>query len=204
MARQQDKRKEHGNDTPLRALVPLATGFEETEAVTIIDLLRRAGMRVVAAGLAAGSVTGSRGIAVVPDATVHAVADQSFDLIALPGGREGADRLAADAQLISLLRAAAESGILIGALCAAPRALARAGLLDGRRVTSFPGALDDIRPQTWTYSEAPVVVDGRLVTSRGPGTAMDFALALIEQSLGRRRRRGVETRLIRPGGFVAF
>lgn len=182
---------------PLRALVPLAAGFEETEGVTIVDLLRRAGMRVVAAGLTAGSVSGSRGIAVVPDATLRGVADQPFDIIALPGGRPGADNLAADERLLDLLRDASKRGVLIGAVCAGPRVLARAGLLEGRRVTSFPGALDDFRPWDWTYSEEPVVVDGRLVTSRGPGTAMDFTLTLIEESAGRRKRRSVEARLIR-------
>lgn len=183
----------------LRALVPLAEGFEETEAVTIVDLLRRAGIQVTVAGLTAGSVTGSRGIAVVPDATLHAVADRDFELIALPGGRPGADHLAADRQLLRLLCKAAEQGALIGAVCAGPRALARAGLLHGRRVTSFPGALDDLGPADWHYSEEPVVIDGRLITSRGPGTAMDFALALIEAAAGGRRRRSVEARLVRPG-----
>lgn len=182
----------------LRALVPLAAGFEETEAVTILDLLRRAGMRVTAAGLTAGSVTGSRGIAVVPDAALHAVTDQTFDLIALPGGRDGADRLAASARLRTLLRRAWENKLLIGAICAAPRALARAGLLSGRRVTSFPGALDGFETADWIYCEEPVVVDGHLVTSRGPGTAIDFTLTLIEMALGRRRRREVEVRLMRP------
>lgn len=181
-----------------RALVPLAEGFEEIEAVTILDLLRRAGMRVTAAGLTAGSVTGSRGIAVVPDAALHAVTDQPFDLIALPGGRAGADRLAANARLRTLLRRAWERKILIGAICAGPRALARAGLLEGCRVTSFPGALDDFAPADWTYCEEPVVVDGRLVTSRGPGTAIEFVLVLIEQTLGTRKRRDVESRLMRP------
>lgn len=185
------------SDEALRALIPLAEGFEETEAITIIDILRRAGLRVMVAGLTAGSVTGSHAIAVVPDTTLHAMAGQHFDLIALPGGRPGADHLAADQRLLTLLREAAAAGTLIGALCAGPRALARAGLLTGRRVTSFPGALDDIRPVDWRYSDDAVVIDGRFITSRGPGTAMEFALTLVEKALGRRRRRAVESRLIR-------
>lgn len=193
----QRKKQAKRNSDSARALVPLAEGFEEIEAVTILDLLRRAGMRVTAAGLTAGSVTGSRGIAVVPDAALHAVAEQPFDLIVLPGGRAGADRLASNGRLRTLLRRAREKGILIGAICAGPRALARAGLLGGLRVTSFPGALDDFEPADWIYCEEPVVVDRGLVTSRGPGTAMDFALTLIEETLGRRKRRDVESRLMR-------
>lgn len=179
------------------ALVPLAEGFEETEAVTIVDILRRAGIRVTVAGLTAGSVAGSHGIAMVPDTTLHALAGRRFELIVLPGGRPGADNLAADERLIAVLQDAARSGALIGAVCAGPRALARAGLLAGRRVTSFPGALDDIEPADWHYCEEPVVVDGRLVTSRGPGTAMDFALRLVEEVLGSRKRHAVESRLMR-------
>lgn len=181
----------------LHAFVPLAEGFEESEAVTLVDILRRAGMRVSVAGLAAGAVTGSHGIAVVPDTTLHALAGQRFDLIALPGGRPGADHLAADERLLDLLRDAAADGSLIGAVCAGPRALARAGLLSGRWVTSFPGALDGITPADWRYSHDAVVVDGRLVTSRGPGTAMEFALTLVEEALGRRRRNAVESHLMR-------
>jgi protein deglycase len=190
-------RKKAGADDAPHALVPLAAGFEETEAVTIVDILRRAGMRVTVAGLAAGPVTGSHGIAMVPDTTLHATAGQRFDLIALPGGRPGADHLAADERLLALLQQADRQGAFIGAVCAGPRVLARAGLLSGRRVTSFPGALDDVEPADWDYREEPVVVDGRLVTSRGPGTAMDFALRLVEEMLGHRRRRAVESRLMR-------
>lgn len=182
----------------LRALVPLAEGFEETEAVTVIDLLRRAGFRVTAAGLCAGPVAGSRGVALVPDTTLHAVADQTFELIVLPGGQAGAERLAGEEMLLQMLRDAARAGALIAAVCAGPRVLARAGLLGGRRVTSFPGALDGIEPADWAYCEEPVVTDGRLITSRGPGTAMDFALAVIEEAAGRRRRNAVEARLMRP------
>lgn len=179
------------------ALVPLAAGFEEIEAVTLIDLLRRGGFEVIVAGLSAGSVTGAHGLAVVPDASLPMITDRSYALIALPGGSAGAERLAADLRLRTLLQRAA-GGCIIGAICAAPRVLARAGLLDKRRVTSYPGALDNIVPATWIYCNDPVVVDGRLVTSRGPGTAMDFALSLIEIIQGLRQRHRVESQLKRP------
>ncbi len=181
----------------LRALVPLAEGFEETEAVTIIDLLRRADIQVVIAGLTAGAVMGGHGIAVVPDKSLHAIADQDFELVVLPGGRTGADKLAEDLQLRALLCVAHKNGALIGAICAGPRVLARADLLGGRRVTSFPGALDDCKPANWRYRNRPVVVDGPFVTSRGPGTAIEFTLTLIAMAAGGERRRSVEERLMR-------
>ncbi|HEX5313586.1 MAG TPA: DJ-1 family glyoxalase III [Gammaproteobacteria bacterium] len=192
-----------GANKTLRALVPLAEGFEESEAVIVIDLFRRANIQVVIAGLSAGSVMGGHGIAVVPDASLHAVADQHFELVVLPGGQPGADNLAADPQLAALLRSALAKGALVGAICAGPLVLARAGLLSGRRVTSFPGALDDIEPADWHFRTRPVVVDGNLVTSRGPGTAIEFALTLIALAAGPQRRRSVEGRLMRMSIFKA-
>jgi len=182
-----------------RALIPLAAGCEELEAVTLIDLLRRAGIEVVTAGLAPGPVTASRGTVLVPDSTLAAVADQAFDLVVLPGGLPGADHLAADPVLQGLLRRHAQGDGLTAAICAAPKVLASAGLLAGKSATCYPGAVDTAaHPDTRWLSE-PVVVDGRVVTSRGPGTAMDFALALIERLLGRQRRDEVEAKLLRPG-----
>jgi protein deglycase len=179
------------------ALVPLAEGFEEIEAVTIIDLLRRAGVEVVTAGLAPGPVTGSHGISVAPDAELGALSEQSFDAVVLPGGMPGAANLAADARLVALLRRTADSGRLTAAICAAPSVLAQAGLLAGKRATSFPGFLTSESAPGTILSEDAVVADGQVITSRGPGTAMDFALALIEHLEGAAVRRSVEARLQR-------
>jgi protein deglycase len=186
-----------------RALVPLAEGFEEIEAVTIIDLLRRAGVEVVTAGLAPGPATGSHGISVAPDAELGAVLEQGFDAVVLPGGMPGAANLAADARLLALLRRTADSGSLTAAICAAPSVLAQAGLLKGKRATSFPGFLTPESAPGTILSEDPVVSDGEVITSRGPGTAMDFALALIEHLEGVAVRRSVEARLQRPVPSVA-
>ncbi|QKT03665.1 DJ-1/PfpI family protein [Ectothiorhodospiraceae bacterium 2226] len=179
-----------------RVLVPLAEGCEELEAVTIIDLLRRAEVEVVTAGLRPGPVRASRGTVLVPDVTLDQVLEQDFDLIALPGGLPGADHLAQDERLLALLRAHAERGRYTAAICAGPKVLARAGLLDGRRATCFPGALDQDAGGA-ALTDEPVVVDGRVITSKGPGTAMDFALTLIEQLVGRDRRERVEGALQR-------
>lgn len=179
-----------------RVLVPLAAGFEELEAVTIIDLLRRAEIEVVTAGLTSGPVRASRGTVVVPDTELDQVMGEEFDLVVLPGGLPGADHLAADSRVLEILRRHAEKERYTAAICAAPKVLAAAGLLDGKRATAYPGVFGDGYPGVETTS-APVVVDGRVVTSRGPGTAMDFALTLIEVLTDRERRDQVERALVR-------
>lgn len=180
-----------------RVLIPLAPGFEDLEAVTLSDLLRRAGIEVVTAGLDAGLIQGARGLRAQPDATLDAVRDQDFDMIVLPGGLPGAEHLKHDARVQALLTRLAGEGRYTAAICAAPMALAQAGLLDGRRVTSYPGVIDRIAPPGSRYTGEAVVVDGKVVTSRGPGTAMDFALTLIELLVGRDKRDQVEAGLAR-------
>ncbi len=176
-------------------LVPLAQGCEELEAVTIIDLLRRAGLTVVVAGLEAGTVTASRGVMLLPETTLAEVLDQDFDMVVLPGGLGGAQRLEADQRIAALLRRMAEQGRYVAAICAAPRVLAGAGLLDHREATAYPGILDG--QEAIKTSSAAVVRDGTFITSRGPGTAMDFALILIEILCGRDQRDTVEAALQR-------
>lgn len=180
-----------------RVLVPLAEGFEELEAVTIIDLLRRAEIEVVVAGLDAGPVRGSHGIIITPDTLLADALGEEFDMLALPGGLPGSDRLAADERIRVLLREMADSGRFTAAICAAPRALVAAGIAKGRRITSFPGALGEELPDELSYEESAVVTDGKVITSRGPGTAIDFALALIGALRGDDTRRKVEQRLQR-------
>jgi len=135
---------------------------------------------------------------IVPDTTLDAVLDRDFDMLVLPGGLPGADNLNADPRIRELLRKLADSGRWTGAICAAPKVLASAGLLDGRHATSYPGSLDGSPVKDMTYEEKPVVVDGKVVTSRGPGTAMDFALTLIELLAGKAKRDEVEKGLMRP------
>ena len=176
-------------------LVPLAQGCEELEAVTLIDLFRRAGVTVTVAGLEADPVTASRGVVLLPETTLDAVLDQDFDLVVLPGGLGGAQRLEADQRIAALLRRMTEQGRYVAAICAAPKVLVSAGLVGGREVTAYPGVLDgqpDIK-----LSSAAVVRDGTFITSRGPGTAMDFALSLIEILCGRAKRNEVESALQR-------
>lgn len=179
-----------------KVLVPLADGCEELEAVTIIDLLRRAGIDVVSAGLVPGVVKASRGIQLVPDTTLDAALADDFDMVVLPGGMPGAATLRADARILALLKKMAAAGRYTAAICAAPMVLAEAGLLDGRQATSYPGFLDEF-PNVERRDDT-VVRDGTLMTSRGPGTAMDFALALVETLRGKDARQQVEAALQRP------
>lgn len=181
-----------------RVLVPLAQGCEELEAVTVIDLLRRAQIDVVTAGLAAGSVTGSRGTVLLPDTTLDQALHDDYDMVVLPGGQPGATNLENDARVIDLVRRMADRGRYTAAICAAPKVLASAGVLDGKRATAFPGTLNaQSFPRVGITADA-VLTDGRIVTSRGPGTAMDFALELIELLAGRDKRAQVEAALQRP------
>lgn len=178
-------------------LVPLAQGCEELEAVTIIDLLVRAGIEVVSAGLEAGPVTASRGVVLLPQMTLDEALQRDFDMVVLPGGMPGAANLDNDPRLHELLRRMADSGKFTAAICAAPRVLAHAGLLSGRQATSYPGHLDTMNLPDVEYRQEAVVQDGKVITSRGPGTAMDFALALIEQLVGQDKRDEVEAALER-------
>ncbi|MCK5002478.1 MAG: DJ-1/PfpI family protein [Gammaproteobacteria bacterium] len=178
-----------------RALVPLAQGCEELEAITITDLLVRAGVDVTTAGLDDQTVIASRGTHIIPDTNIETVKNELFDLIVLPGGLPGADHLRDDIRLQTLLQQHAQNNKLIAAICAAPRALAAAGLLEGKKITCYPGALDEY-PQLDVRSTA-IEIDGQIITSRGPGTAMDFALTLIELLKGLEKCTEIEHQLVR-------
>ena len=183
-----------------KVLIPLAHGCEELEAVTVIDLLRRAELTVTVAGLEAGAVTASRGVVMVPDTTLEQVLDDDFALIVLPGGLGGMQRLEADARITKLLRRMNEQGRYIAAICAAPQVLVSAGLVQGKEVTAYPGVLN--AQSGVKLSNAAVVQDGIFITSRGPGTAMDFALSLIELLRGKNVRDSVEASLQRDAATL--
>jgi 4-methyl-5(b-hydroxyethyl)-thiazole monophosphate biosynthesis len=166
-----------------RILVPLADGFEELEAVTIVDVLRRAGLDVVTAGLRAGPVRGAHGIAVQPDAELSKVDGASFQMMVLPGGMPGAENLKQDARVIALLRELHGSGRHVAAICAAPMVLAHAGLLTGQPATAYPGFREKLTGAK-VVEDQRVVKAGRVTTSQGPGTALEFALALVRELRG--------------------
>ena len=178
-------------------LIPLAQGCEELEAITIVDLMRRAGIDVITAGLDEQPVKASRGTILVPDTTLNEALKNEYDMIVLPGGLPGADHLNNDPRIQQLLKQMANDNKYTAAICAAPKVLASAGLLSGKQATGFPGVLEALNLSDVTLSQQPVVTDGKVVTSRGPGTAMDFALDLIEKLVGKPKRDEVEAGLQR-------
>ncbi len=179
-----------------RVLVPLAEGCEELEAVTVIDLLRRAGIEVISAGLQKGSVKASRGIVLVPDMTLDQAletAQADYDMVVLPGGLPGADYLNNDSRIQGLINELNQQQRYVAAICAAPKVLASAGLLNDKKATAYPGVLQALSvPGLSIQQESAVVVDDKIITSRGPGTAISFALALIEILAGQDKRNEVE------------
>lgn len=163
----------------IRALIPIADGCEEMEVVIVADTLRRAGWNVVLAGLnGTAPVTASRKVKLIPDARWEELDLLSFDLLVLPGGAGGTKALCEHDGVQETLRIFDIEEKWIGAICAAPLALHRAGILTGRAFTCYPGIEKEMhRPDR---SDDAVVVDRNLITSQGPGTAFAFALKLIE------------------------
>jgi protein DJ-1 len=165
---------------PPRVLVPIADGSEEMEFTIVVDVLRRGGVEVVSAGIGSpGAVECSRGVRIVPD---QALADVvwPFDAVVLVGGLGGADAFAASEELEGVVVAHARAGGLVAAVCAAPKVLLGYGLGRGARLTSHPSvraAFDGAA----SWIDAPVVEDGLLVTSQGPGTSFAFALTLLRR-----------------------
>lgn len=181
-----------------RVLVPLAQGCEELEAVTIIDLLVRAGVEVVTASLDDNKlITASRGVQLMAQKSLNDVLDEPFDMVILPGGIPGADHLEDDARIIEKLKQTVSSGKTVAAICAAPKVLVTAGLLDGKKATSYPGFINKNPAPHMQYIDQPVVEDNQVITSKGPGTAMDFALTLIDRLCGNDIRKQVENGLVR-------
>lgn len=171
-----------------RVLVLLASGAEEMETTIIVDVLRRAELHVVLAGVdGADAVKCSRGVQIVPDVTlesqVAAVKSGDFDAIVMPGGLGGAERLSSSEVVGQLLDEQWRAGGVIGAICAAPLVLATHQIAKGADITCFPG----VRPRlsgSYTWHDQRVVQSGALFTSQGPGTTFEFALALVAQLAG--------------------
>lgn len=164
--------------------VMLGEGFEPIEALTPVDVLRRAGAAVTTVSVMPDrEVTSAHGIAVMADAQVDAVDLTGFDALVLPGGSVGYENLSACAPLREALVAQNAEGRLVAAICAAPMLLAHLGLLDGRRATCYPGC-EDVFPAGAYQADADVVRDGNLITASGPAKSLPFALAVLEALAG--------------------
>ena len=175
-------------------LVPLADGCEEMEAVIIIDTLRRAGWEVVAAGLRDGPVKASRGVVLLPDVNWDRVDLARCDAIVLPGGNQGTRNLMEDVRVLAALRDFHAAGKLVAAVCAGPLVLQKAGLLQGRAVTCHPGAAPELVQAQ--RSGRRVVEDGNIITSQGPGTTFDFALAIIARVDGAEKAQRIAREMV--------
>jgi 4-methyl-5(b-hydroxyethyl)-thiazole monophosphate biosynthesis len=171
-----------------KVLAVIADGTEELEAVTIIDVLRRAKADVTVASVGAKQVTASRGVRLVADILIADCAKQVYDLIVLPGGMPGAEHLRDSKALIELLKAQAKSGRYYAAICASPAVvLNHHGLLDNKKATCYPSMLSQLSD----IGEGKVIVDGNCITSQGPGTALEFALKLVEILFGKEKTKEV-------------
>jgi len=168
-----------------KALVFLASGFEEIETVTIVDVLRRAGVDVTVAGLKPNAVEGAHAMKIVPDKTIDDVAVEDFDAFVVPGGNPGYKNLRNDQRVIDMVKKAFDSNKLVAAICAGPAVLSDAGVLEGKACTIYAGMEDELRKGRGLPKEDIVVVDGNIVTSRGPATALPFALKLAEKLAGK-------------------
>ena len=167
-----------------RALVLVAPGFEEIETITVIDILRRANIEVVSAGIEPGEITGSRKIKIVPDVQLNKVVnDENFDMIVLPGGIPGTTNLKKDEGVKKIIERMYKQGKYTAAICAAPTVLSAIGLTTGKNITSHPSVKNELQYES--YKEDMVVVDGQIITSRSPGTAMEFAMKLVEILVGK-------------------
>lgn len=166
------------------AVVVLADGFEEIEAVTPVDILRRAGIQVTVAGVGKTEITGSNGIRVLADTRVDQVLDLP-DALVLPGGAQGAANLRDCVEVSRLIERMDAEKRLIAAICASPAVvLAKTGVLDGRKATCYPG-YEKTLPRKIFFSDSRVVSDGGVITSRGPGTALEFSLQIVLELVGK-------------------
>ncbi len=182
-----------------RVLVPLADGFEEMEGIIIIDVLRRANLEVIAAGLHAGPITASRGTKHVADALIDDVAGEDFDMIVLPGGAEGARNLEAHPVVTELLQKMRDQDRYIGAICAAPNVLRNHGIVSGDvPFVLHPATLKDGQGGKYVQN-ARLMRHEKITTSIGPGSAFEFALELVEQLCGKEVREKVAAPMYLPG-----
>ena len=181
-----------------KVLVPFTTGVEEIECVAVVDILRRADIEVCLASPDGGTVTGRSGITIAADAVLSDVMNEGWDMVVLPGGLPNARLLRDDANVKAVVERLREQRKLIAAICAAPTALAAYGITAGRRVTSCPACqqeMEQLAPSS-LYSDAAVVEDDFLITSRGAGTAVAFALRLVVRLCGEEKAEEIRESII--------
>ncbi len=181
-----------------RVLIPFTEGVEEIELIAVIDLLRRADVEVCAASLDGQPVTGRSNITMQPDAALAIVMSENWDMVVLPGGLPNAFLLRDDANVKAVVQRLRAERKSIAAICAAPMALAAYGVTEGKRVTSYPSCqeeMEKLQPSS-VYVDEAVVEDDFLITSRGPGTAIAFALRLISKLCGEEKSAEIRASIV--------
>jgi len=179
----------------LNVLVPLAEGFEEIEVMTIVDVLRRAGIKVSMAGLPGTIVEGSRNVKVLADTKLEDVVEEDYDAVVLPGGSPGYTNLSKSQKVKKIIGDFHRDGKLVAAICGGPTVLAEAGILTNVKATVYPG-LEKCIPKP---RNERVLVEGNVITSQGPGTAMEFSLKLVEHLAGKETMKNVKEQLLFRG-----
>lgn len=176
----------------MKVFVPLADGFEDVEAMTVIDILRRAGIDVDVVGIPGSVIESRSGVRIMTDKKLSEVNVDEYDGIILPGGNRGVTNLSRSLSLLEMIKRLNTRGKLIAAICAAPLILAKLGILDNRKATIYPGLEREL---PYPRSQ-PVVVDENIVTSQGPGTAMEFALKIVELLVGKKEANDLRRKLV--------
>jgi 4-methyl-5(b-hydroxyethyl)-thiazole monophosphate biosynthesis len=175
----------------VEALIFLATGFEEIETITVIDVLRRGGVNVTVTGLSSSVIEGAHGIKIVPDKNIDSVKIFDFDAVIVPGGTPGYKNLRNDQRVIDMVKEAFDSNKIVAAICAAPAVLSDAGILKNKNCTIYPGMENELEKGGGKPKLDTVVIDGNIITSRGPATALPFAIKLVELLSGKQMAREV-------------
>jgi len=176
----------------MKVMVFLAEGFEEVEALTVVDYLRRMDIEVDMVSIYDElDVNGAHGVGVKGDRILEDIGSvDGYDGLVIPGGLPGASNLRDDDRVVEFVREMNSKGGLVAAICAGPIVLERAGIVSGKRLTSYPGFEDELRDSL--YIKEGVVVDGNIITARGPNYAVDFALELVDYLLGSNKREELE------------
>jgi protein deglycase len=176
----------------MNVLVPMAEGFEEIEAMTVVDVLRRAGIKVTTAGIPGTIVEGSRNVKVLTDTKLDSVVEKDFDALVLVGGSPGYTNLSKSGKVMKIIGDYHRDGKLVAAICGAPTVLAEAGILTNTKATVYPG-LEKYIPKPRSEK---LIQEGNVITSQAPGTAMDFALKIVEYLAGKETMKNVREQLV--------
>ena len=180
-----------------KALVFIASGFEEIELTSVVDILRRCNIEVIIAGLKRGVIEGAHGIKITSDKSADKVNLKIFDAVIVVGGPPGTENLQRDKRVRTALKKSADFGKITAAICAAPSILSDIGLLKGKTCTIYPGMEKELKRGGGKFKdESSVVVDGKIITSRGPATAIPFALKIAEKLVDLKTVRNVKKRVL--------